>query len=281
MTVLDDWNLPFSNADFTFIARLAHQHSGIDLSEKKRDMVYARLSKRVRSLGLASFADYCALLAQDSSGDELTTALNAITTNLTRFFREPHHFDHLAHDVLPLAALAPRLPSGKRRLRIWSAGCSSGEEPYSIAMTIAHSLGSLASWDARILATDIDTDILAQAARGTYSAAEVERVPDPLCQAFFVSRDDGSYTVTDALRQMVAFKPLNLMQNWPMHGPFDAIFCRNVAIYFTRQDQMRLFERMATLLKPNGFLYIGHSENLFGLTNRFQLVARTIYRRIS
>lgn len=278
MPVLDDWNLPFTDSDFSFIARLARQNSGIDLSDKKRDMVYARLSKRVRALGLVSFQDYCAVLAADPHGPETTAALNAITTNLTRFFREPHHFDHFARQALP--DILHGLRTNPRRLRLWSAGCSSGEEPYTLAMVLSAALPSLAGWDARILATDIDTDVLGRAAAGVYDTHELERVPPDFRQRFFHPHSDGHFIVDEKLRQLIAFKPLNLMHSWPMHGPFDAIFCRNVAIYFSRADQTRLFERMADLLRPNGYLYIGHSENLFGLSNRFQLVARTIYRRL-
>ncbi len=286
--LLDGWNLPFTDQDFTYIAEVARKHAGIDLGHKKRDMVYARLSKRVRALGLRSFDAYCQLLRDDTSGGEIAAAVNAMTTNLTRFFREGHHFDHLAHEVLP--ALCDQAPSGthRRRLRLWSAGCSTGEEAYSIAMVMASALGlgkgrtaAAAGWDARILATDIDTDVLSSAARGVYPIAELPRIPQALQALALEPFDERSFRINDLIHDMLAFKSLNLMAPWPMKGPFDAIFCRNVAIYFTRQDQLRLFDRMADLLTPNGYLYIGHSENLFGLSNRFQLVARTIYRRIA
>jgi chemotaxis protein methyltransferase CheR len=243
-------------------------------------MVYARLSKRVRSLGLGSFAAYCDLLRQDGDGQELAAAVNAMTTNLTRFFREGHHFDHLSGEVLPAL-----LAGENRRLRFWSAGCSTGEEAYSIAMVLAHALAGDDSepegWDAKVLATDIDTDVLGHAARGHYALSELGRIPTPLHALAVVPQGQQGFVISDAVHRLLAFKPLNLMGDWPMKGPFDAIFCRNVAIYFTRQDQLRLFDRMADLLTPDGYLYIGHSENLFGLSNRFQLVARTIYRRIS
>lgn len=278
--LFDDWNLPFTDQDFAYIADLARTHAGIDLGYKKRDMVYARLSKRVRSLGLRSFSAYCDLLRQDQDGQELAAAVNAMTTNLTRFFREGHHFDHLSGEVLP-ALIARR----ERRLRFWSAGCSTGEEAYSIAMVLAyalaHSDGGGGAWDARVLATDIDTDVLNHAAQGLYALGELGRIPALLHQMALEVRDERTFCISDAVHRLLAFKPLNLMGDWPMKGPFDAIFCRNVAIYFTRQDQLRLFDRMADLLTPDGYLYIGHSENLFGLSNRFQLVARTIYRRIS
>ena len=259
----------FTDADFEFIRAQLHRVAGIALSPEKRSMVYARLSRRIRARGLDGFAAYRALLERDDV-EERGAFVNALTTNLTRFFREPHHFEHL-RDV----TLAKR-PADARRLRIWSAGCSTGEEPYSIAIVVDQWLQGRFGYDARILATDLDTNALARAAAGRYRAAAVDDVGPWSRRAFDEDGPDG-VRVVQRLRRLVTFKPLNLMERWPMRGPFDAIFCRNVMIYFDRETQARLLARIRGLLAPDGFLYVGHSETLYAVTDAFENVGQTVY----
>jgi chemotaxis protein methyltransferase CheR len=265
--------------DFQKIVELVREHAGIVLGERKRELVYGRLSRRLRELGFTDFSDYCAYLESPEGESERGMMVNAITTNLTGFFREAHHFEFLAKEVL--AAMAGSRSATGRRLRIWSAGCSSGEEPYSIAMTVREALGDDARWDAKILATDIDTQMVATAKAGHYPSSRTESIPPAMRRKFVRPIDDGSIEMSEALKSMVVFKPLNLFDPWPMQGPFDAIFCRNVIIYFDTDAKRALFDRFAEILKPGGWMFIGHSESLFRLSDRFRHVGRTIYRRIS
>lgn len=263
----------FTDEDFRFLSRLANAHTGIVLTEQKRDMVYGRLVRRLRALGLESFHAYCKFLESDEGQSEIDHLINAITTNLTSFFRESHHFAHLSEQLKQMAA------TGARRLRIWSAGCSSGMEPYSIAMTVREAIPDIDKWDAKILATDIDTNILHTAQNGIYTIKDVGSVPEKF-DKYIQSVDRERVQMSHDLKKMISFRPLNLMENWPMKGPFDVIFCRNVFIYFDKETKAGLVKKYADLLKPSGWLYIGHSENLSGLTDRFELLGRTIYRRV-
>jgi chemotaxis protein methyltransferase CheR len=268
--------------DFRFLARRVYDLTGIVIHERKRDMLYSRLSRRVRTLGLGSFQEYCAYVGGTNGDAEIGAMINAVTTNLTHFFRESHHFDHLRDEALPAIGAAER-QAGNRRLRIWSAGCSSGEEPYSIAMTVKAAPLDFSRWDVRVLASDLDTDMVARAAAGRYRSADATGIPDELARQHTdaVQTPNGSdVCMRDALRQMIVFKQLNLMGDWPMRGPFDAIFCRNVMIYFDHATKARLVDRFAELLRPDGWLYIGHSESLSKVSDRFQFVGPTIYRRI-
>ena len=268
--------VPLTDADFASIVRMVREASGIALSESKRDLVYSRLRRRLRALQIGSFAAYRALLDGPDGRAERVRMVNAITTNLTGFFREAHHFEHLAGEVLPQL----RVRNQSRRLRIWSAGCSSGEEPYSIAMTLRAAVPELPRWDARILATDIDTDMVAHGAAGLYEADRARAIPPAHRSTAAVRREDGRVEMSPALRSLVTFKPLNLLGAWPMSGPFDAIFCRNVVIYFDKPTQRTLFDRFADMLSPEGYLYIGHSESLFRVSDRFVHLGRTIYRKV-
>lgn len=270
--------LVFTDADFDFIRRLVADKTGIALSEQKRELVYGRLAKRLRSLELQTFAQYCDFL-RDNDG-ELHELVNAITTNLTSFFREPYHFDYLRDSLLPELLHSN---AGSRRLRIWSAGCSTGEEPYSIAMVLRDALPSSQGWDAKILATDIDSNVLARAQSGIYAQERIQGVPEQyLRRGFRRGQGDnaGMLRVSDDVRSLITFRQLNLMQEWPMKGPFDVIFCRNVVIYFDKPTQRRLFNRYADLLADGGHLFIGHSETLFKVCERFTLIGRTIYRKL-
>lgn len=270
----------FGDREFRLLAGLANRLTGIVLGDSKRELVYGRLSRRLRALGLTSFGEYCELVQSPDGGAELALMVDALTTNLTEFFREPHHFDHLRdHVVRPIAEAAR--PGASVRLRIWSAGCSSGEEPYSIAMTLRAAVPAIGSWDARLLATDVATHVLEQGRLGVYEQRRLHKLPAGFAARFTEPHDDASRRMTSDLRGMITFKQLNLFGTWPMKGPFDAIFCRNVAIYFDKAAQRTLFDRYADVLKKNGWLYIGHSENLHNVTDRFEAVGRTIYRRIA
>ena len=264
-----------TDADFNAIVALVRDTAGISLGTNKRDLVFGRLNRRLRVLGLTRFTDYCALLDSADGAAERGEMINAITTNLTSFFREPHHFKFLASDILP-ALLAS---SERRRLRVWSAACSSGEEPYSIAMVLNRALAGKRDWDARILATDIDTNMIATAEEGNYEAQRANAIPADFAR-LVTRRADGRVAMTDGLKQLIAFRPLNLLGAWPMRGKFDVIFCRNVVIYFEKAVQRILFERFADLLTPDGYLLIGHSETLFRVTDRFESLGHTIYRKI-
>jgi chemotaxis protein methyltransferase CheR len=270
---------PFTMKEFRYLSSIVYDQTGIVLKDHKINMVYSRLARRLRELGLKSFADYCRLLEGEGGAAESGVFINAITTNLTKFFRESHHFDHLADTALA-ETVANGDKTGNRRLRIWSAGCSSGEEPYSIAMTLLARVPRLGAWDAKILATDLDTAMVARGKSGTYPKGDLENVPAQYRKRFFTLSDDRSQAVAgNTLRQLITFKQLNLLKPWPMKGPFDAIFCRNVMIYFDEETKTRLIARYAKMLKPGGWLYIGHSETLLDTAGAFQLNGRTIYRR--
>ncbi len=261
--------------DFDAITGRVREMTGIVLGESKRDLVYGRLGRRLRVRGCTSFADYIAFLDGPDGEDERVELVNAITTNLTSFFREAHHFEALANTVLP-----ERLRAPGRRLRIWSAACSSGEEPYSIAMVVHKAIPELRNWDARILATDIDTEMIATSRAGKYEAAKASSIPRDIARGRVIKADTDMVEMAPALKELIRFRPLNLLGTWPFRGPFDVIFCRNVVIYFDKETQCRLFDRFAELLPMGGWLFIGHSESLFRVSDRFQHLGRTMYRRI-
>nr|WP_041374432.1 protein-glutamate O-methyltransferase CheR [Phenylobacterium zucineum] len=272
---LVDGEFVFQAEDFQRIAAILHDEAGIALSESKATLVYSRLAKRLRSLGLESFRDYCALVAGAGGADERQQMIAALTTNVTRFFREPHHFEHLKTVVLP-----PLLQEAKRggQVRIWSAGCSSGEEPYSIALTILSLLPEAAELDVRVLATDIDTHVLARAREGAYGSSSMLQIPGDLRSRWFRQQGDR-WVVADPLRRLVTFNELNLMGDWPMRRTYQAIFCRNVVIYFEEATQARVFSRFVPLMAPGARLYLGHSERLVGeAAGRLQSEGVTIYR---
>lgn len=270
----------FTDSDFKFVAKMVKDRSGIVLADNKHNMVYGRLARRLREVGLTTFKDYCDFLASPKGDDELMAFINAMTTNLTKFFRENHHFEHLADTVLP-AKIQKAKNGAEKRIRIWSAGSSSGEEPYSTAMILKETVPDLDKWDCRVLATDIDTNMLAHSRNGIYTAERSENIPQKLQDRYVKAVPDHPHhrKMDDALRKMIAFKPLNLHERWPMKGPFDVIFCRNVVIYFDKPTQKVLFERFAQLLSDDGFLYVGHSENLMHTTDRFKLIGQSIYRK--
>jgi chemotaxis protein methyltransferase CheR len=275
---MDFVEMSLSDREFERIKQRVHRVAGLSLSDSKRTLVVSRLSKIVRTLGLESFDDYLDYLEKTNNAADQQNFVNALTTNLTRFFREDHHFTHLQGYVGSLMAKRPRVgPDGKPRLRIWSAGCSTGQEAYTAALSLLAAYPDLKRWDFRILATDIDTNVIAKAAGGIYPASELNDLSAERA-ALFERQGDGAVRIPAAARQLVSFKALNLMEEWPMKGSFDAIFCRNVAIYFDRQTQSRLFQRLGKALVPEGFLYIGHSENLGTGADAFKSLGKTIFQ---
>ena len=264
-------------SDFRQIAQLVHAGAGIALTESKVNLVYSRLAKRLRAAGLKSFRDYCELINSSEGTDERQAMIAALTTNVTRFFREKHHFDHVRDQLLP--QLATRARAGER-IRLWSAGCSSGEEPYSLALTLLDAVPNAAEQDILILASDIDPAMLAHAERGVYRVNQLEDIPLASRRnrlEMIKSGGEMSFRIGEQVRQLVRFRELNLLGSWPMAGKFDAIFCRNVMIYFDEPTQHRLCERFADILDENGMLYIGHSERV-GADLPFELVTQTGYR---
>lgn len=269
----------FSDADFRSLVKFAHEHAGIALADSKRNLVYSRLSRRLRALKLTSFRQYREYLATNTA--ELESFINAISTNLTKFFREAHHFDHFRTHVAVPFVQGSHGATG-RRMRVWSAGCSTGEEPYTIAVVLKREILDLARHDVKILATDIDTDVIAKGVRGEYPASSVDEVPKPYREFFLPvegKRDSTNVTVDEEVRKLITFRRLNLMEPWPFTGNFDAIFCRNVMIYFDAPTKTTLVDRLTEKIKPGGWLYIGHSESLIGSHPGLRLVGRTIYRR--
>ena len=277
-TQLVEHEFEFTDSEFKRLRELVYARTGIALSDAKRELVYGRLARRLRKLKLASFAEYCQLVEQPGS-DEIQELTNAITTNLTSFFREGYHFEQLAAEALPQLE-SERMAT--RRLRLWSAGCSTGEEPYSLAVVMRECLAHLANWDVKLLATDIDSKVLATAAEGVYPAERFKGVSAERVRNWFpqLAGRPGFCAASAELKSLITFKQLNLLDAWPMRGPFDIIFCRNVVIYFDKATQRKLFDRMAEMQEPGGWLFIGHSENLHNVTQRYKLVGRTVYRRL-
>jgi chemotaxis protein methyltransferase CheR len=261
-------------ADLARISDRARSLLGIDLGEAKRQMVYSRLSRRLRLHRLARFSDYLDLLESAKGAAEAEPFANALTTNLTAFFREPHHFEHFEREI--------RRPSDEptRRLRVWSAGCSTGEEAYSIAMILHANADRLAGRDRRILGSDVDTEVLATAGQGSYSAERLRSLPARFQTPAFLGAGRGARTIEEPVRNLVVFRVLNLIGPWPFRGAFDAIFCRNVLIYLVPELRGRTIDRFAELLRPGGLLYLGHSESILGSHPKLAPEGHTIYRRV-
>lgn len=262
--------------DFHALRQLSNQHSGILVPDDKFDMFYSRLSKRVRALGLSNFKQYCNYLKQHPE-HEFTEFINSVTTNLTSFFREKHHFEFLVQTVIPELL---KKNHHDRTIKLWSAGCSTGEEPYTLAITLREQVPE--SWQIKILATDLDTNVLATAAQGIYPFDRVGSLPKSTLSRWF-QRGSGpnanQVRVKKELRELIRFKQLNLMQDWPMRGHFDFIFCRNVLIYFDKPTKERLAQRYGELLRDGGHLFIGHSESLHQLDTPFELLGNNIYKK--
>ena len=276
--VFAEREFPFTPDDFRRIVDMMNQDAGIALAEAKAPLVYSRLVKRLRNLGVESFTHYCDLVGGPHGIEERQHMVAALTTNVTRFFREPHHFEHLKTHVLP--DLLDEVRRGAP-LRIWSAGCSTGEEPYSIALTILSMMGDAPRFDVKILATDINKRVLTRALQGIYDEASLEPVSGQQRAAWFVpavdTHGEKTWSVGKELRALVAFRELNLKASWPMKHAYQAVFCRNVVIYFEENIRNRIWDGISTLLTPRGWLYIGHSERI-SLSGPFELKAYTTYR---
>lgn len=269
----DEHEFLFTKQDFAAIRGLIYQHAGINLSASKTHMVYSRLARRLRTTGHTTFKDYLALVEGDAR--EWENFINALTTNLTHFFREPHHFDILAEHMRAIAASHSRRP-----LTIWCAAASTGEEAYSLAMTAVNTFESF-SPPVKIFASDIDTNVLRKAGSGIYSQERVERLPPSALKQFFL-QGQGEYTgfvrVRPELQRLVQFNALNLLDDrWFVHGPLDAIFCRNVMIYFDKETQYKVLQRFVPLLRPDGLLFAGHSESFHHAADLFRTRGRTVY----
>ncbi|MFS8114822.1 protein-glutamate O-methyltransferase CheR [Rhizobium jaguaris] len=280
--VLASGEYPLTRRDLSEIAAMIYSDAGISLNETKASLVYSRLSKHIRALGLRGFRDYCALVSSPAGAAARREMLSHLTTNFTRFFRENHHFDHLRDEVLP--GLLARAKSGGR-IRIWSAACSDGQEPYSIALTVLSLLPNAADFDFKILATDIDPKILGLARTGAYDETSLETVSPSMRKQWFQEveiQGRRKFQIDDRVKRLITFNELNLMAQWPFKGTFDVIFCRNVVIYFDEPTQTKIWSRFAGLLPENGHLYIGHSERVSGEAKHlFDNIGITTYRRIA
>ncbi|WP_143870305.1 CheR family methyltransferase [Catenovulum sediminis] len=270
---MSKYEFNFTDDNFKFVVKLLYQHAGIVLGQHKREMAYARLSRRMRKLGMANFDHYCLYLEKNMQ-TELSHFLNALTTNLTSFFREPHHFEFLSEKLIP-----DWQKQDKRRLRIWSAGSSTGEEAYSIALTLACKL-NLKNWDIKILATDVDSNVLAIGKQAEYSndrlSAELKR---QYSKYLLENKQKTHFRIKPEVRELVHFKRLNLLAEWPMKGKFDLIFCRNVVIYFDKACKNTLIGTFADYLHSQGYLFLGHAESIGREITLFQPLGQTVYQK--
>jgi len=268
-----------TEAHFRQISQMVYDHCGINLHDGKKELIRTRLAKKLRLGGFATFDSYMEYLRNDKSGRAFSDFIDALSTNLTSFFREREHFDFVQNQLLP-QLVEKKQKEKKHRIRVWSAGCSSGEEAYSIAMTLLENLRG--RWDVKILATDISTRVLETAKTGIYSAERVAPVSLQQKSKYLISRTDKGRKVFEVhrdLKEKVLFKYLNLMSDWPIKGPLDFIFCRNVMIYFDKPTQAALVRRFYDLLGAGGVLFTGHSESLTGIEHQFHYIQPTIYRK--
>jgi chemotaxis protein methyltransferase CheR len=260
----------FTSHDFIRVRKLIYQHAGISLSEAKSDMVYSRIGRRIRTVGYDSFKGYLDNLESQNNPDEWEAFTNALTTNLTAFFREEHHFPILAEHLVKL----------KKPIRIWCSAASTGEEPYTIAMTACEAFGTMKP-PVEIIATDIDTNVLATAAGGVYPYERVSKLSEERRKKFFqkgTGAHEGSVRVRNELRSLITFRQLNLLNDqWALKESFDAIFCRNVMIYFDKPTQSKVLSQFVPLMKPHALLFAGHSENFLYVSNAFHLRGKTVY----
>ena len=259
----------FNSRDFERVRGLIYKRAGISLADSKQEMVYSRLARRLRATGISSFMKYLDDLEAGRLGDEWESFTNALTTNLTSFFREAHHFPLLAEHV-----------KNKRDITVWCSAASTGEEPYSIAMTLCEAYNTLTP-PATIIATDIDTNVLAAGANGVYTMDRLDKMSPERQRRFFLKGKgdkEGMARVRPELRNMITFKQLNLLADqWPVTGPFDVIFCRNVMIYFDKATQRKILSRFVPLMKPDALLFAGHSENFLYVSDALKLRGKTVY----
>jgi len=272
---IDYYSLKLSSQQFDKISRLVYQVSGIDLHEGKEELVKARLIKRLRYLKIFGFDRYLKYLANDKNGNEVQAMVDVLTTNKTNFFRESEHLEYLRNEIIP--------GLGNDQIRLWSAGCSSGEEPYSIAITLCEAIPDIGKRDIKILATDISDRMMERARQGLYNEETLKGLPPQLKRKYFQKADSGisqRYRVVTQLQSMVCFAKLNLMEEWPMRGMFDVIFCRNVMIYFDKQTQEKLVKRFWSLLRAGGYLMVGHSESLTFMAHDYRYIKPAVYQKV-
>lgn len=276
--MMSDREFDFQDKDFQRVKKIVYEFAGIDLNDSKKNLVYNRLSKRIRFLQMSNFSQYLNYVEQQGE-EEFVHLINAITTNLTFFFRENHHFEYLAKTVLPELI---KLNASTKKIRVWSAGCSTGEEPYSIAITLKESVP--AGWDAKVIATDLDSNVVNTGMKGVYKIDRLKGVSEERKKRWFLKgkgSQDGYVKVKPELQEVIEFGQLNLMDEWPLKSGIDVIFCRNVVIYFDKPTQSKLFNRYADLLREDGRLFIGHSESLYKVCDRFELLGQTIYKKLN
>lgn len=274
---MEDREFNFQDKDFSRVKKMVYEFAGIDLNDSKKNLVYNRLSKRIRMLDTASFQAYLDYVEAQGEA-EFVHLINAITTNLTFFFRENHHFEYLKNTLLPMLI---KDNAASKKIRVWSAGCSTGEEPYSLAIILKEAVPS--NWDAKVLATDLDTTVVDTARKGVYAIDRLKGVSEERIKKWFLKGkggQDGFVKVKPELQSMIDFGQINLMNDWPIKDTIDVIFCRNVVIYFDKPTQAKLFNRFADLLPNHGHLIIGHSESLYKVCDKFDLLGQTIYKKI-
>lgn len=283
--LLTENETPIDEKQFRKLCDLVYQHCGINLHDGKQELVRARVARQLRAKGLSSASDYLNSVMRDPQGEDFADLIDALSTNLTSFFRESKHFIYLSETLLP-RALDRQKRLGSNRIRGWSAACSTGEEPYTLAITMLEALQGNRTWDARLLATDISRNVLKTAVPGKYDFSRVKTIPETLRRKYFCELageigQDGRMRVQASreVRSMVTFNYLNLIDQWPFTGPFDFIFCRNVMIYFDKGTQERLVNRFWQCLESGGVLFTGHSESLTGISHKFQYVQPTIYMK--
>ncbi len=274
---MSDKEFSFAESDFNRVKKMVYDFAGIDLNDSKKNLVYNRLSKRIRFLSLLSFRQYLDYV-EEQGEVEFMHLINAITTNLTSFFRETHHFEYLASTIIPMLL---KKNAGSKKIRIWSAGCSTGEEPYSLAVVLKETVPS--GWDARVLATDLDTNVVEAGKKGIYKLERLKGVSDERVKSWFLKGSgskQGLVKVKPELQKVIDFGQINLMDSWSIKDQVDVVFCRNVVIYFDKKTQSTLFNRYADLLPEHGHLLIGHSESLYKVCDKFELLGQTIYKKL-
>jgi len=267
----------FTDGDFQRVKKIVYDFAGIDLNESKKNLVYNRLAKRIRFLGQSSFKQYINFV-EEQGESEFILLINSITTNLTFFFRENHHFEYLADTVIPELI---QKNSASKKIRIWSAGCSTGEEPYSLAIVLKETVP--AGWDAKVIATDLDSNVVQTGMSGVYKVDRLKGISEDRKSRWFLKGEgskEGFVKTKPELQSVIEFGQLNLMEDWPIGDDIDVIFCRNVVIYFDKPTQSRLFDRYADKLPDKGYLFVGHSESLYKVCDRFDLLGQTIYQKI-
>jgi chemotaxis protein methyltransferase CheR len=271
-----DKEFEFTRDDFDYLRKIVTDTTGILADDDKYTMYYSRLARRVRKLGLSNFSKYRNYLNQNRDV-EIIELVNAVTTNLTSFFRENHHFEFIKDTIVP--EIKAR---SKKKIRVWSAGCSTGEEPYSIAVTLAEAIPDYKNWDIKILATDLDSNVVSKASAAVYDASRVDGISKSILKKYFKKGKGsnlGYVKVNPELVKLIEFKQLNLLHKWPITDTMDFIFCRNVVIYFDKPTKEKLVDRYADMMIDDGYLFMGHSESLYKSTEKFKLIGKTIYQK--